>query len=240
MQDDLFNEQSLPDEYKTIPDHVMRTLRKLFPQARCELLAAPLPHQPGDILIEVDTLSSIWTHLLEEELDVDDFEHITKYCAACGSGNIRVDITAVDKVDFNLKRDILKGVHKTGLKFATPVGARRELEDVPYDLQIKEDIVNLLNPGQMVSYFLLASYAYYLCNVSPLTDTAYDRLCKRLLPLFGKLEHPHAYLIEETMLISGSGYDIREADYPMMVRVGVSSFIENIRSGQLVKNVLRF
>lgn len=73
-----------------------------------------------------------------------------------------------------------------------------------------------MRTGQLVPYFLMASYLYYNINIeSPMSDEEYDILCKRLYDEWDEIEHPHKHLIERDSLKSGTGYYINK--YPMMV-----------------------
>lgn len=98
---------------------------------------------------------------------------------------------------------------------------------------LDEHDISLMKPGQLVSHFLLASYCYYQMDKSPMTDPAYDLLCRRLLQEYDKIEHPHKHLITTDMLISGTAYNIGEHDYPLIVSTGAEKYFANCISGRL-------
>jgi hypothetical protein len=73
-------------------------------------------------------------------------------------------------------------------------------------------------PGTMVSWYLMASYLYYQCDVSLLSDEIYDALCDRLKWAFDSIEHPHKRLVDLEGLSAGTGYHIPADQYPSMVK----------------------
>lgn len=96
------------------------------------------------------------------------------------------------------------------------------------------ETVNRMKDGQLVQHFLMASFAYYHQNESPMTDHAFDLLCKRLLDRYDHVVHPHKYLIDKDMLRAGSGYNLRWDDYPTIVKVAVTNgYTRACESGQL-------
>ena len=77
-----------------------------------------------------------------------------------------------------------------------------------------------INTNQLVPYYLMSSFLYYSAHpqwVSPLNDIEYDNLCKRLLDEWDSIEHPHKYLIDFESLSSGTGYYLKQDDYPSIV-----------------------
>lgn len=96
------------------------------------------------------------------------------------------------------------------------------------------ETVERMKDGQLVQHFLMASFAYYHRNESPMTDHAFDMLCQRLLDRYDHVVHPHKYLIDKDMLRAGSGYNLRWEDYPTIVKVAVTNgYAHNCESGQL-------
>lgn len=49
----------------------------------------------------------------------------------------------------------------------------------------------LLRPAQLVTFYLMASYLYYQCEVSLMSDTEYDKICVRLDAEWEEITHPH-------------------------------------------------
>ena len=71
-----------------------------------------------------------------------------------------------------------------------------------------------LTLNQKVSWYLMASYAYYKLNYSLLPDDTYDQICKDLLKDFDKIDHIHKHLLCKLSLECGTGYDL---EYPRRV-----------------------
>lgn len=70
----------------------------------------------------------------------------------------------------------------------------------------------------LVSWYLMSSYLYYLHEVSLLHDHEYDLLCKELLSRWDKVEHPHKHLVSKEDLMAGTGFTLREEDYPSITK----------------------
>jgi NAD-dependent DNA ligase len=78
--------------------------------------------------------------------------------------------------------------------------------------------IKKLRVNQLVPYYMMASYLYYTSSIeSPMTDSEYDDLCKRLLDNWSVIEHQHKYLIDHDALSSGTGFYLKIQDYPRMV-----------------------
>jgi hypothetical protein len=89
----------------------------------------------------------------------------------------------------------------------------------------------------LVNYYLLASYCYYLLDESPLTDDAFDYLCKRLLDVFDQVEHQHKHLITKADLEAGTCL-LREDQFPLIVRTRPDRFMHRVNDGSLIKELL--
>lgn len=76
-----------------------------------------------------------------------------------------------------------------------------------------------LTPNQCLQAYLMASYLYYIRFTSVIEDTEYDKLAKRLLKDFDKVEHQHKYLVTEDDLRAGTLYSLKDSDYPTMIRM---------------------
>lgn len=70
-----------------------------------------------------------------------------------------------------------------------------------------------------------------------MTDDAFDLLCVRLLERYDYIEHPHMHLIDKGMLEAGTGYYIREQDYPSRVVHGIEQYIDRCMSGEQAKQM---
>lgn len=98
-------------------------------------------------------------------------------------------------------------------------------------------LIEEFKPGHLVQHYLLASYAYYIRNESPMEDAAFDRLCARLLEEFDTFDHPHKHLIDREMLAAGSGFNLAHEDYPTIVSSGVIGYIAKCFSGEMVRTL---
>lgn len=75
-----------------------------------------------------------------------------------------------------------------------------------------------LRDGQLVAYYLMASFLYYQHDISLFPDTDYDRLCERLRKKWNKIEHPHKRIVDRDALTAGTGYYIRIEEYPLVTQ----------------------
>lgn len=98
---------------------------------------------------------------------------------------------------------------------------------------IDVDLVSRMRGGHLIHHYLLASYCYYQMDESPLTDPAFDLLCKRLLELFDTFEHPHKYLITKDDLTAGTCL-LKPDQYPSIVLHGIGAYLHRVRDGSLV------
>lgn len=94
-------------------------------------------------------------------------------------------------------------------------------------------IIEQLRPGQLVQHFLLSSYCYYVAHITVMEDPVFDRLCERLREVYGTFDHQHLHLIDEEMLDAGSAFNLREEDYPLIVRMGYEEYFHKCNDGSL-------
>lgn len=78
------------------------------------------------------------------------------------------------------------------------------------------------NPNALIPWFLMTSWLYYHRDISIISDTLYDWMCKELLVRWDTLEHRHKHLIDKGMLEAGTGFNLREDDYPG-ITIGAAS-----------------
>ena len=83
-----------------------------------------------------------------------------------------------------------------------------------------------MSPNMLVSWFMMASYAYYVIGGSGqvMDDMTFDRLVQRLKEKYGDADHPHKKHITEEHLSAGTGFDI---DYPTIVKHAYYDYIRN-------------
>ena len=76
-----------------------------------------------------------------------------------------------------------------------------------------------------IPHLLLASYLYYLMDVSIFSDERYDLLCKQVYMWWDELNHYHKYLIDKDSLKAGSLYYLKEEDYPTITKHRAHDFV---------------
>ena len=74
------------------------------------------------------------------------------------------------------------------------------------------------NRNLLVPWYLMTSYLYYCKDKSVVSDQTYDELCKRLLDEWDWVEHRHKHLIDRQALAAGTGFYLKERDYPLITR----------------------
>ena len=75
------------------------------------------------------------------------------------------------------------------------------------------------NVNMTVPWFLMAAYAYYVQDDPILTDSTYDRLCRRMLEEWDKIEHMHKHLITKNDLEAGTYL----GEYPSRIEGAIKS-----------------
>ena len=72
---------------------------------------------------------------------------------------------------------------------------------------------------QLVYLYLMSSYLYYICDKSYMLDEEFDELCRYLLDNFEDVKKVRlSGLLSEDALKSGTGYQLKESDYPKSLR----------------------
>lgn len=88
-------------------------------------------------------------------------------------------------------------------------------------------------PDGLVVWYLLASYAYYQMDVSLLPDSVYDWLCMEILDVMTHhpqaITHRHAHLIDAEALKAGTGFQIKEKEYPRIVVNTATRLAEKVK-----------
>lgn len=75
------------------------------------------------------------------------------------------------------------------------------------------------NVNLMVPWYLMASYAYYVEDDPILSDSTFDRLAKRIMENWEKIEHHHKDKLTLDMLKAGTYI----GEYPSRVQGGLES-----------------
>ena len=86
-----------------------------------------------------------------------------------------------------------------------------------------DDII-AMSPNQLVSWFMIACYAYYeLGDASKIMDDpTFDLLVNRLKEKYDESDHYHKVHITREHLNAGTGYDIL---YPSIVKGAYNSYL---------------
>lgn len=101
-------------------------------------------------------------------------------------------------------------------KLVVPFKGRAKTSMQPLDGMCKAAIKGA--PMSIVPWFLMASYLYYLHDLSLLSDALYDELAKDMLARWDEIKHPHKRLITPEALKAGSLYQLKEEDYPNLTK----------------------
>ena len=79
------------------------------------------------------------------------------------------------------------------------------------------------NRNMLIPYYLMLSYGYYILDESVASNEFFDSICSNLLNELDSLEHQHKHLICVEALEAGTGYQIKEDEYPNLVKGGYRS-----------------
>lgn len=93
-------------------------------------------------------------------------------------------------------------------------------------MPLQVDTIERMKDGHLIHHYLLASYCYYQLSMSPMTDAAFDRLCKRLQERWDFIDgsvFPHKHLIDLESLEAGTCM-LAESKYPTMVKCSAYSY----------------
>lgn len=74
------------------------------------------------------------------------------------------------------------------------------------------------HPNTAVSWFLMASYAYYVLDRPLLTDAGFDAVCRSLEQNWSRITHRHQKLVgyDPAKGRLTSGFHLRENQYPLI------------------------
>ena len=86
--------------------------------------------------------------------------------------------------------------------------------------------IEKMNPNQLLSWFLIGSYAYYELSDPIMADSTFDRLVQRLKENWEEVDHYHKYLVTESHLEAYTAYDIK---YPQIVKYSALNYIREYR-----------
>lgn len=72
------------------------------------------------------------------------------------------------------------------------------------------------NHNLLIPYYLMLCFLYYKHDISMVSDSFFDRLCKALELRYSILEHCHKHLVDVEALQAGTGFNI--VFYPQIVQ----------------------
>ena len=85
---------------------------------------------------------------------------------------------------------------------------------------------------KLVVWYLMASYCYYCLDKTIMPDADFDGICLRLLKEFDNIEHRHKYLIDKSALEAGTGFHIKEDEYPGIVKGAANLILSSLGKGK--------
>lgn len=88
------------------------------------------------------------------------------------------------------------------------------------------------NINLTVPWYLSCSLAYYVHDVSLISDHLFDSMCKMMLLHWDTIEHRHKDLIDPEMLIGGTGYAVAFVCLPFIVQSATQSMIRKYEQVQ--------
>lgn len=88
------------------------------------------------------------------------------------------------------------------------------------------------NASLLVPYFLMASYLYYIADKALFSDGWFDTvLCPRLYKEWGSIKHVHKHLINHSDLQAGTGFYLKEGDYPNITKDAAHGLYRRFHAG---------
>lgn len=94
-----------------------------------------------------------------------------------------------------------------------------------FDQKAREDYKE--SPKSAVFWWVVASYAYYVRDISLLSDAVFDKLSVAILDK--KIYHSMlSHLISDEDLRAGSGYAIPHDQYPLFIKHYAEIFIKQL------------
>lgn len=74
------------------------------------------------------------------------------------------------------------------------------------------------NKNTVISWVLMASYAYYILGEAILSDSVFDGMTKYIYDNWDDLEHHHKHLFTKEDMKNGSLFQIGMLDYPLIIK----------------------
>ena len=86
----------------------------------------------------------------------------------------------------------------------------------------EQELVNKLT-GQ----YLIHSYLYYRLYQSIIPDELFDKMCVLLERHYDSITHPHKHLVSLESLRAGTGFNLAQDDYPLIVQTIADQIMSN-------------
>lgn len=77
-----------------------------------------------------------------------------------------------------------------------------------------EELVAKKGPNVLVPWFLCTSILYYYHDVSVISDSAFDEMCRQLDQRWNEIDHPDKKFISRDDLKAGTGFYLTPAQLP--------------------------
>jgi NAD-dependent DNA ligase len=87
---------------------------------------------------------------------------------------------------------------------------------------------------QLIPYYLMSCYLYYVKNENVLNDKEFDELCQRLYEKWDLISHPHKKLIIKENLKAQTGYSIK---FPTIVKVCAMEWLKEQKNKIDIKDL---
>jgi len=106
-----------------------------------------------------------------------------------------------------------------------PVYSRPRTAKEAYDLNYGDLVKDLIHDNSsLIEWMLMASYQYYIRNDGILSDVIFDSLCSETKRDWDSLVHPYKKLIDLDNLSTGSLFNLKEEDYPEIIKDRASMY----------------
>ena len=95
-------------------------------------------------------------------------------------------------------------------------------------MKTKSDVEGM-SPNQLISWFMIGSYAYYRLGDRVMEDPDFDYLVNRIKEHWAEIDHPHKELITESHLEAATAYDIK---FPTIVKHAAWQYLKDFRESR--------
>lgn len=132
-----------------------------------------------------------------------------------------------DFVHVFLKPD---GKEDTFPELGNPLAFKRQYNSFSvHSMTLRARGLILKNPNLLIPWYISASIAYYEFDESLLTDHYYDAMVKELAEKWDTLTHRHKSLLDREALNAGTGYYLKYAEMPLIIRSATVALINELK-----------